>query len=459
MSLRLPRPAFLRLILFAVAFALAAGVGAARKFPTPANDSVDYLSYARSLYLSGSYAGTPEGPQADIRPGREPLYPLMVAVAARLYPPLATALVECSPPSDGCASGFRALAFVNAALVAGTAVVAAMLAERLGGGRLAWVVAWGYIAFNFQSLKDVKYVISDYLAVFLAALAGLALVAAVQRRESWWRWLAAGLALAALGLCKAIFVPFGALVVAVLLAAGAWGLRRRGPRALAPALLVAAVLAAVNGGWILRNVVWFGVADDGRSYVALSTREVFDHMRPDEHLAAWLWWTRGPGDDWAKGLLPRESWRRHEWYEADGFYLQGQNARNQERMARLMAGGLDESQARKRMAGVIVGEILDHLPDYLLTMPVLFYRGIWFDEFIVFGLPMLVWGLGWAVKRRRWDVVAALSAGLWSLTVYPAISLNIPRYQLVAVTALAVAAGLGSERLWLARRRDRGPSA
>lgn len=275
--------------------------------------------------------------------------------------------------------------------------------------------------------------------MFLLALAAWILLQAWRRpRHRGW-WAASGAVLALLALTKAVFTPFALVVAALAL------VRAR----LVCAVALGAMLVLPVGGWAWRNHALFGATSDGRGAIALSTREVFDHMRPDEHAAAFLWWTRGPGDDLAKRFLPEEAWRRHEWYEPDGFYNQGQVVRHQHRVDRLMVEqGLSAARAEAAAATVVLSEIAARWPAWLATMPALFYRGLWVDEFIVFGFPALVW-LTWHMARgRRWEALVAVAPGWWSLLVYPAISLNIPRYQLTAIPALAIAAGLVAQVLW-----------
>jgi hypothetical protein len=264
-----------------------------------------------------------------------------------------------------------------------------------------------YVALNLHMYKDMKFVLSDYLAVFLCA----ALTAALARRH----WIGTAVAASCLCLVKAIFFPFGLLLSVVLAVRG----HRKG------AALIAACLLVVNLGWIERNLALFGAAGDGRDGLALSTREVFDHMTPAEHRAAWLWWLRGPGAHLAKANMPVSAWERHEWDAPDGFYLDGQVTQPERIIAELMAdGALDRTAAETKVKRVVAGEIVSDLPDYLMTM------------------PLLLIALGSLVRARRWDAMIALTPGLWSLVVYPAISLNIPRYQYTAVTTLALAAGL-----------------
>ncbi len=392
--------------------------------PLPVSDSLDYLGYARSLHLAGTYAATPAGPGMDRRPGREPLYPLLIAAAAQLSPPLARSLEECAEPAESCRAGYRTLVVVNALLLGGAALMTGLALLALGQGGGAAMLGCLYVSANLHMYKDLKYVLSDYLAVFLCA----ALTLLLARR----RWAGAGLAAAALSLTKIVFLPFGMLLSAVL--------AFRGQRL--AALCIALPLLGANLGWMERNIAWFGVAGDGRDGLALSTREVFDRMTPEEHRAAWLWWLRGPGAGLARRALPPESWRRHDWDAADGFYLEGQLTQPGRIVADLMAQGADRTAAEAQVKTVVIRRILGEWRDYLATMPVLFYRGLWFDEFIVLGLPLLLWLLWRSARGQCWNRLLVLSPGLWSMAVYPAISLNIPRYQYTAVTCLALAAGL-----------------
>jgi hypothetical protein len=389
--------------------------------PLPESDSLDYLAYARSLHLAGTYAATPDGPASDRRPGREPLYPLLIAGVAELSPALARSLETCAKPAEVCRLGYRPLVFVNALLLGGAALMAGLTVLALDGGPMAALIGCLYVAANVHMYKDMKYVLSDYLAVFLCA----ALTLALARR----RWLGAGLAAAGLALAKAVFLPFGLLLSAVL----AW----RGDRK--AAALIAALVLVANLGWMERNIAWFGVAGDGRDGLALSTREVFDHMSPAEHRAAWLWWLRGPGAGLARKIMPLEAWERHQWDAEDGFYNQGQVVQPSRIVA---ASGLGPTEAEAEVKRVVARQMLADWPHYLATLPVLFYRGIWFDEFIAIGLPLLGLLLWRSVRTKAWDRLIILSPGLWSMAVYPAISLNIPRYQYCAVTGLALAAGL-----------------
>jgi hypothetical protein len=418
-------------------------VAAWHDFAVPDNDSLEYLAYARSLHVASVYAATEAGPSADAGPGREPGYSLFVAGLAKLHPSWSAALRDCSPPAPDCASGLVFLKYANAVLLALAAVIAGAIAYLLGGSRLAAVTATVYVAGNFMMWRHLKYAISDFLAVFLAAVTVLSLVLTLRRRTNPLAWLGFGLALALLGLVKQVFVPFAILFAVGLLVHGAlsgtlnW-------RCFVPGLSVLLVVAVINGGWLLRNVAYFGVTSDSRGAIALSTREVFDDMTAAEHAVAFVWFTRC-GHAIAKRFLPESYWHRFDLMAPDGFYLQGQVVNHNARVGRLKSEGLSDAQAQSRASAVVVREILDNWTGYLASMPALFYRGLWFDAFMP--LPLFVLPFVWAWRELRWILPVALSPALWSLLIYPAISLNIDRYQFPVVVALGVTAGLAADRL------------
>ncbi|MBF0560584.1 MAG: hypothetical protein HQL37_00945 [Alphaproteobacteria bacterium] len=444
----------IRAVFVLIASVTLAFLAVRQPLPLPDADSIGYIAYARSLVVAGTYARTPDGPSVDLLPGREPLYSALLAGAAAVVPSIREAVVVCAPPAESCKAGFRGLQFLNFLLMGGAALLSMNLCRRAGGSRLASVIAGGYVVFNLHMYKDARYLISDFLAVGLGAAVSWSMFRAVRQPQRLSGWLVAGGALSLLTLTKAIFLPFAVMVTLGALGAGLarYTRQQEGARAFGPALILAGVLAISAGAWTARNLALFGVTDDGRAGVALSTREVFDHMTPSEHLAAFLWWTRGPGTGLAKRLLPETAWHRHEWYVPDGFYVTGQFANPELRLRRLTQAGLSPAQAEAATPRVVVGEILDHISAYLATMPVLFYRGLWFDEFIIFGFPALLWLVWRSARRRDWPMIAALAPGLWSLLVYPAVSLNIPRYQFPAVIALALAAALAVDALRQARR-------
>jgi 4-amino-4-deoxy-L-arabinose transferase-like glycosyltransferase len=415
-------------------------------FPVPSMDSLEYLAYARSLHIAGVYAATEAGPAADALPGREPFYSFVIAALAKLYPTWSAGLKDCSPPADACANSLQFLKFANAVFLALAAVIAGVIAQALCGSRLAAIVATSYLSLNFAMWRDLKYVLSDYLAVLLTAIAALCLFLALRRPSHLRNWIGLALAVALLVLTKQLFLFFAILLAAGLLIYGLIQRKSTWQRLL-PGLSVLVVIALLNGGWLWRNFAHFGVMNDGRGSIALSLREVFDHMTAAEHAAAFLCFARPPGPNLAKRLLPESYWHRFPLMEPEGFYLQG-SINHVARVERLKSEtGVSEAVAQNRASGVVVREILGNWVGYLVSMPAVFYRGLWFDAFMPLSLPLFVLPFLWAWREKQWLLLITLSPALWSLFIYPAISLNIQRYQFTAVVGLAVVAGLVTDRL------------
>ncbi len=441
----------------------------------PHDDELEYLGYGRTLAETGRYATTPAGPAADHGPGREPLYPVLVAAVMRLDPVLGAGAARCigNTTEPACPAVFGSLRWTNALLVALAAALVFLSAHVCFGalaplppaeagsrdhsGRDALrrdirasvtggaVAAWGaglYVALNLQMMKEIRYVISDYLALALAAAVVFALASALQRPRSVLRWIALGGALGLLVLTKALFEIYAVLLLAGLVV---WLLLRRNRAAVRAVVAVGLMLAVLVGGWSARNWATFGrfALTDSRGGVALSTREIFDHMTAGEYAVSFFWWTRGPGPGMARALFDQRDWHRHEWEPEDGFYNQGQVVRYEARVRRLMdERGLDRASADAATPGVILGEIAGRFPMYVATMIPLTYRGLWFDEFIVLGFPAFVWLVVRSARRHDWTWLLVLSPAAFSLLAYPAVSLNIARYQIPAAPGLALAAGM-----------------
>jgi hypothetical protein len=61
----------------------------------PVADEVQYLTYAKTLAETGQFAATSAGPKMDSGPGREPLYPALLAGIMRLDPVLRNNIDQC----------------------------------------------------------------------------------------------------------------------------------------------------------------------------------------------------------------------------------------------------------------------------------------------------------------------------------------------------------------------------
>lgn len=406
-------------------------------------DVPQYLDSAYHLLRHHSLTSEPTPGDAAPAIGREPGYPLFLALLMAVDPAFGRFTPDCLRTESVCdARIYRIVGWANVALEMLTGSALYLLCLRLTGNVWAALLAAAYALFNFQMNKGWADPNSDRLAVWLVSLVMLTIAWAWHGGA--WRWACVGLALAALTLVKFVFLLF-----AVLLASGAVAavlLRRHGRRQILVALTAASILyGAVLGGWLVRNWEASGMIrlTDFRSGQALSTREALDHMTPTQFAAAFVYWTRGFGETLARRLFPPDVVAPFDLYQPGGFYDRGQNAyldRLQQVMAELSID--DPLPAAAIVDREVRRAILDHPLRYAVTTLPILYRGIWIDEFVILGLPVFFWMLTRAIRRRQLLQAMLLAEGAFNLVIYALLSLNIPRYQMTAMPAIALAAGL-----------------
>ncbi len=460
LQLTTPKRPFTVLAVFALLSLLAAVLYGTRLKPPMAayGDTPQYLVEAYHLRTHGTLSSAMTADPVPPGLGREPGYPVFLAALMAVDPGFSRFTPVCVTDPERCDDAlYRVPQWANAGLIGAAGFTLCLAAWLLTGSRVAAAVAGGYLLLNVQMHKGWIYLASDHLAVWLLTLVMLATVWAA--RGGWARWALVGLALAALTFVKAIFLYFTLLAGFVALGALVIpsGARRR---ILLAGLALAVVYTAAVGGWILRNGLSTGhyAFTDQRSGIALSTREVFNRMTPQQYAAAFVFWTRGFGDGLARRLFPADVVDPFELGQPGGFYDVGQFGYGR-RVAEIVASqGIDEDTATRQLDRSLMMAVLTHPVEHALTTLPLFYRGIWVDEFIVVGLPALVVALVVALRRRRWLTGALLGIGAFNLVFYALISLNISRYQMTAVPSLALATGLLAAE-WARRRRGRAGGA
>ena len=430
-------------LILSLAIHLAFGVRAMQSPKILFGDGIEYLNTAYHLHQANVFSDSGDGGSVPPAIGREPMYPLLLAGLMRIDTGLASYRPACADPEGGCdAARFRGLSLVNLLLIELTAVLTFVLARRVTGDDAAASVASGYLLLNVNLLRSHWFdPMSDELALALVAAAMLTAELAWGRNAPL-RWMAAGLTLAALSLTKAIFVPFSLGYAALAFVRWVFGrptaaVQRRMP------LIAITVYALVVGGWMVRN--WevsgmFRLTDD-RGGIALSTREVFDHMTPAQVAAAFVYWSPGGGSALAKRLFSPDTVAPFDLYAAGGFYDRGQNGYGRRVDAFMRSDGLQRWQARSAVDHAIMGEILRAPWGYLTSLPPLIYRGLWFDQFAFVSLPVMVWVMG---RCRNAPAIFLLSFGLFNELAYALFSLNIPRYQITAMPALALASAMAT---------------
>ena len=425
---------------------------------TPIADETQYLNAGYNLVHHGIVST--QGPGGPVAPTatREPGYPVFIAAIMLLDPGLGKFTPACNaPPDPKCAPYYRGLQYANSFLIVLTGILLFITVRIVTGRYPPAYIAALLIFLNVEANEMRQEILSDYFAMAITAGVMVFLALALVRH---WRggWLLVGLALAALSLTKAVFLYFALPMLAIALGVLLVRWRKLTRTSLISLALITAGYAAPVGAWMLRNAVEVDsfVITDSRRGFALSEREIFNSMTPGEYGIAFLWWTRAMGDNLVRTHFPPQSYRRFNLAAKDGFYNRS-NERYSEMVAEEMRKpGVTYRKARATVDQIFIRKILTNLPVHLLTTLPLFYHGIWIDEFIVLTLPALVWLIWVSLRRRDTLVLALLAPGIFSLLFYALFSLNIPRYQLTALPALALAGGIAGALLIERWRRRKG---
>ena len=418
-------------------------------------DASEYLSIAHNLVTQGVFSQKQllEEPVPGL--GREPGYPLVLALLMKLDPGFARYTPGCTLGERRCNDIYVVPQWANAFFVALAGALVVLTCRLFPGGLFAGWACGCHIWLNFEAYDGLFYLMSDYLAMLLVALTVYLGVRTWQAGRNLG-WIGFGAAAAALTLTKAIFLylalPLAALCLVVL---AVW--RKERKRLLAMLLLSGGVYAALVGGWMLRNHEvgeTFSITVS-RGGVALSIRAGFNDVTREEYLASFVYWTRGFGNDLAKSLFGEAALHRLSEQRADGFLRANTHAYHERVIALRQEEGLSQPEAEAEIDRQLRAEILGNLPLHLVTTLPLLYRGIWLDEFVVLSLPALLALCFWALRRRAWLVLLALSPGLFSLVFYPLFTLPITRYQMTTLPILALATGWLVARAFDAIRRAR----
>lgn len=418
----------------------AACLGGGGKRAPAHGDVPSYLTAAYHLHTEHFY--TTQRGTGPVAPGigREPAYPLFLAGLMDIDPGLAGFTPDCLRTDDACPQRtYRAAGLANLALIELAGITMFFLARLICGTPIGGLIASACLLLNLHLNKGWADPMSDRLAVLLLTLAMLA-TARAWRSGKPLHFALAGAAFAALTLTKAIFLPF-------CIAAGACALlvvlfRIQDKRRVLLALCVAGCAYALpTCGWAWRN---YTVAEQFRltgvrSGVALSTREVYDHMSPEQNVVAMVYWTRGIGPRLARYLFGADAIAPFDLDQPGGFYDVGQHAYQHQVAALRHADHLEYWQATARVDADIFSAIRDDWPGYTASMLPVLYRGIWIDEFAVVGVPCLVWACWKATRRRDLLLLLLLATGAFNIVAYAAVSLNVPRYQMTAMPAVALA--------------------
>lgn len=418
-------------------------------------DGIEYVGAAYNLVERGVYSVAPPGQPPTPDNFREPGLSAVIAVLMTAAPDWVNIPPACIfENAKGCAAAFQPLLTINIVANALAAGLLAVCAYLMTGSWLSALTVAVLMSWNPTLMRAAREIVSDYVALALLSAAILCALLAVKRRQAAWA-LPSGLAFAGLTLNKAVFLYFiGPLTLGMLIAA-ALAVNARRTVLAALALFLLGFVPPV-GGWMARNAVQMGAPSitEGRGSLVLAHRLLMNEMTAAEYAVAFLWWTRGVGDDIARAYLPESVHARFN-VGLDGGWQKGGDALWRSTIAQISAEqGIAPAEAERAARRLFLGEIVAQWPKHLaVTVPV-FYRGIWVDTFVWLTFPAFLVCL-WRLLRN-WDpmMMVALAPGLYTLGVHALLTPNVPRFQIPTVTAFFLAAAVLTPELHR-RWRDR----
>ena len=426
-------------------------VAARTSASAPVSDARIYVQLALGLSefgVFGRYRGAeqPPAPAMDVAP----LYPWFVAQLMASDPELRNSL-RCAmtrrasdlPP---CPQHYARLVQVQTGLLTLTLV-------------LLWATVWVWTARPLCAwlawlLALAAGIVPEYAPVYLTealtlplgGLFTLALALLIKRRHLAPAATVAGVTLGLLALTRP---SFWYLLLAIAMVSVALALLPQWRRYCAPVVLLWVMGALVTAPWLWRNHLEFDrYALSGGDYGgrSLTQRLAYNDMSLAEFAAAFIYWLPDWGDSLARTLLPPSSYVRLGWDDPRAFYRQG--------VARMRAD-MQSGQVQSAVSTLLRNEVLAHPVRHARATVALAWRGIFIGK---------TWGLvGWLCatallwrdwRTHNWDYLL-LCLPAWFLCLFQAaVSVSIPRYNLLLLPLLALAMALQLEPV-LRRQRAR----
>lgn len=465
---RLPSPLTLSRRALAAHLTLASVLGALALFvmvaarpaaDAPVSDARVYARLALGLHefgVFGRYRDADHTPTPDMDVA--PLYPWFVAALMHADDALRDTLV-CVLERDGrghaeearCPHAYSTLVHAQTALLMLTltllwATAYVWIARPL----CAWAAWFAALAAGIVP-EFAPVILTEALTLPLGGLFMLALALYIKRHGTAWPLLLAGFALGLLALTRPSFwyLLLACTALAVLrMLVPRW---RQGGTAL---LLMCAMGVLVTVPWLVRNQIEFNrLALSGGDYGgrALTQRLAYNDMRWDEFGAAFIYWLPDFGDSLARRFLPPASFLRLGWDDRETFYRQG--------VARMRAD-IRHGVVKSDVGTLVRDEVLSHPVRHARSTLALAWRGLFIGKswgLVAWLCAALALWRGWRTRDK--DFFLLCLPALFLCFFQAAVSVSIPRYNLLFLPPLALAIGMQLDRHWLRRRgKARAPA-
>ncbi len=373
-----------------------------------------------------------------------PLYPALVAGAARLDPGLARGMacvVATNDRDPGCPSHAPSLRALQSAELCAFFWLVWWMGGVMGGAGVGWLsllVGLGAAPLLVASALTLMTETTCLLLSTASIAAGVAAVRAQGGRRL--RWAAAAGVL--LGLTILTRPAFFYALPAVLLALPLFGRR--------PALPSAAVLAGgaacVLAPWLLRNALVLGHLALTRGYDShtLVQRIAFDTMTWREYAMSYVCWLPD-GRAYGRALDGAGACDRFGWDADNSFYLIG--------LRHMLPQTLQAAGGYPNHLGYLLHTYIFKMPvkHVLVSIPLALrgaYVAHWWGFFL---MPIALWttwrALRGGIENAAPMLVIALPA--WFMLAFnAAVAVNQVRYNLLLVPAYSVSGALALAWLW-----------
>jgi len=434
--------------------ALCLGFMVASRLPAAAPQS-DARVYARlalgvsefavfGRYRDAEHAPTPA---MDVAP----LYPWFVAQLLKHDAPLRDSL-RCAVarhPGEAlpCPQAFDTLVHVQSALLVLTLTLLWATAYVWTARPLAAWAAW-LVALAAGIVPEyAPVVLTESLTLPLGGVFTLALALLLKRRRAIGCLLVAGLALGLLALTRP---SFGYLLLATVALGALLLLLPRWRRHALALLMMGVMAAAVTTPWLVRNQLQFDrLALSGGDYGgrSLLQRLAYNDMTWTEFGAAFIYWLPDWGDTLARSILPPSAYVRLGWDDPRAFYRQG--------VARMRAD-MQAGEVKSEVDTLLRDEVLSHPVRHARATLALAWRGIFIGKswgFVGWLCAAVLLWRGW--RARDFDYWLLCLPALFLCLFQAAVSVSIPRYNLMLLPLLSLAMGVQIERLFRRGRRHR----
>ena len=375
-----------------------------------------------------------------------PLYPLVVAAAAKADPRFGATL-DCTIEAnekhrrlDSCEIYARPVLLVHAAFLAVGVIAIALTAEMIFSGAAVFYLAGALAAVGIGSEAVLlSYLMTESLSFCLFSLFGCALVRGLKHTR-WHDWMVAGLMAGVATLARPTYlllIPIGLVLLAITL----WRPRRiadwpattlRSAAASAAAFAIAAAL--VLAPWLARNALSLDKAGFTEEYgaAAMIERLAFNTMTGREFALAFPYCVPTLGPLTVNGLAGKDAMARFEWDSHDSFFEQGR-ARREALVAQY--GRLDPV-----IGGLLATEMKRDWWRHLGTSVALSWCGLWVSGLWgVVLLPIFTLAL-WQARRRAPLLLFYAAPALALVGVHGLLANHYPRYNLGLIGPIAVGA-------------------